>query len=243
MKNIVIIGASGHGSVVLDIIEKEGKYNVVGFIDTYKGKARLKNGYEILGGEDELPYLMEKFNFSAGIVAIGDNWIRKKLADRISAIVPNFRFVSTIHPQAIIGRDVRIGKGTVIMPGAIINSNSFIGNFCIINTNASLDHDGVMGGYSSLAPRASTGGHVHIGQFSAICLGANVIEGINIGHHTVVGAGSLVVDNIKSHVVAYGAPSKVVRSRDEGEPYLSKGKDPQSDLVIVHQSALLPPAI
>ncbi len=240
MKNIVIIGASGHGSVVLDIIEKEGKYNVVGFIDTYKGKARLLNGYEILGNEDELPYLMEKYNFSAGIVAIGDNWIRKKLADRISTIVPDFRFISTIHPQAIIGRDVRIGKGTVVMPGAIISSNSFVGNFCIINTNASLDHDGIMGDYSSLAPRASTGGHVHLGGFSAVCLGANVIEGINIGHHTVVGAGSLVVNDIRSHVVAYGAPAQVVRSREEGEPYLSKGKDPKSDLLIVHQSVRQP---
>lgn len=237
MKNIVIIGASGHGSVVLDIIEKEGKYNVVGFIDTYKGKVRLKNGYEILGGEDELPYLMEKFNFSAGIVAIGDNWVRKVLADRISKIVPEFRFVSTVHPQAIIGRDVRIGKGTVVMPGAIINSNSFVGNFCIINTNASLDHDGTMGDYSSLAPRASTGGHVCIGEFSAVCLGVNIIESINIGHHTVVGAGSLVVNDIESHVVAYGSPSQVVRSREKGEPYLSKGKDPKSDLVIEHQNA------
>lgn len=240
MKNIVIIGASGHGSVVLDIIEKESKYNVVGFIDTYKGKARLLNGYEILGNEDELPYLMGKYNFSAGIVAIGDNWIRKKLADRISTIVPDFRFIPTIHPQAIIGRDVRIGKGTVVMPGAIINSNSFVGNFCIVNTNASLDHDGIMGNYSSLAPRASTGGHVHLGEFSAVCLGANVIEGINIGHHTVVGAGSLVVNDIRSHVVAYGAPSQVVRSREEGEPYLSKGKDPKSDLLIVHQSVRQP---
>lgn len=236
MKNVVIIGASGHGSVVLDILEKEGKYNVVGFIDTYKGKARLKNGYEILGSEDELPLLMDKFNFSAGIVAIGDNWIRKVVADRISEIVPKFRFVSTIHPKSIIGRDVRIGKGTVVMPGAIINSNSFVGNFCIINTNASLDHDGIMGDSSSLAPRASTGGHVHLGEFSAICLGANVIEGINIGHHTIVGAGSLVVNDIKSHVVAYGAPSQIVRSREKGEPYLSKGKEPKSDLLIVHQS-------
>ena len=187
-----------------------------------------------------LPLLMEKFNFSAGIVGIGDNWIRKKLVDRISRIVPEFRFISTIHPQSIIGRDVQIGEGTVVMPGAIINSNSFIGNFCIINTNASLDHDGIMGDYSSLAPRASTGGHVHLGEFSAICLGANVIEGINIGHHTVVGAGSLVVNDIKSHVVAYGTPSKVIRKRVKGEAYLSKEKDPKIDLTIVHQNVRQP---
>ena len=236
MKNIVIIGASGHGSVVLDIVEKEGKYNVVGFIDTYKGKASLINGYEILGSEDELPFLMDKFNFSAGIVAIGDNWTRKKLVDRILKIVPSFHFISTIHPQAIVGRDVRIGKGTVVMPGAIVNSNSCIGNFCIINTTSSLDHDCIMGDFSSLAPRASTGGHVHIGEFSAICLGANIIEGINIGHHTVIGAGSLVVGHVKSHVVAYGTPSKVIRKREEGESYLSQEKEPKTDLIIVHQN-------
>jgi len=235
MKNIVIFGASGHGSVVLDIIEKEGKYKVVGFIDTYKGKARLNNGYEILGSEEELPALMDKFNFSAGIVTIGDNWIRKKVVDKISKIVPEFSFVSTVHPNATIARDVHIGEGTAIMPGVIINSNSFIGKFCIVNTNASLDHDGIMGDYSSLAPRASTGGNVHIGEYSAICLGANVIEGINIGHHTVIGAGSLVVDNIKNHVVAYGSPAQIVRTRKEGEAYLAKEKSSKSNMLIIHK--------
>ncbi len=235
MQNVVIIGASGHGSVILDIIEKEGKYSVVGFIDTYKGKARLNNGYEILGSEDELPHLMDKFNFCSGIVAIGDNWIRKKLVDRVLKIAPDFDFISTVHPQSIIGRDVKIGEGTAVMPGAIINSNSLIGNFCIVNTTASLDHDCVMGDFSSLAPRASTGGHVHVGEFSAIGLGANIIEGINIGHHTVIGAGSLVVKHIKSHVVAYGTPSNVVRKREEGEAYLSKEKESKTELTVVHQ--------
>ncbi|MBT8184546.1 MAG: transferase, partial [Eudoraea sp.] len=41
MNNIVIIGASGHGSVVLDCIEQENKYNLVGFVDSFK-----KRGYK-----------------------------------------------------------------------------------------------------------------------------------------------------------------------------------------------------
>ncbi|MEO9892771.1 acetyltransferase [Aurantibacter sp.] len=236
MKNIVIIGASGHGNVVLDIIEKEADFNVIGFIDTYKEKCRLANGYQVLGTEDELPYFIDKFNITAGIVAIGDNWIRKKVVDKIIEIVPNFEFVSSAHPQAVIGRDVTIGVGTIIMPGAIVNSNAQIGDFCIVNTNASLDHDSVMGDYSSLAPRASTGGHVNLGAFSAICLGASVIEGITIGAHTVVGAGALVVNNIESHVVAYGAPSQIIRERQVGEPYLAKNKDSKSELVVIHKN-------
>ena len=55
MKNIVIFGSSGHGSVVLDCIENEGKDKVVGFIDSTKKKGSKQNGYEILGTEYDLP--------------------------------------------------------------------------------------------------------------------------------------------------------------------------------------------
>ncbi len=43
MKNIVIIGASGHGSVILDCIEKENKYNLLGFVDSFKKKGIKQN--------------------------------------------------------------------------------------------------------------------------------------------------------------------------------------------------------
>ncbi|NAS14359.1 acetyltransferase [Poritiphilus flavus] len=226
MNNIIIFGASGHGSVVLDCIEQEGKYQVIGFVDSFKKKGRLQNGYEILGNEHDLPVLMEKFNLHGGIIAIGDNWTRKIIADKISKIVPNFNFITAIHPTAIIGKDVTIGKGVVIMPGTIVNANCQIEDFCILNTNSSLDHDGKMEEYSSLAPRVCTGGNLQLGKFSAICLGANVIESITIKQHTVVGAGSLVIDDIDSHVLAYGSPAKAVRIRAVGEKYLTAGKVP-----------------
>ena len=226
MKNIVIFGASGHGSVVLDCLEQEGKYNVIGFVDSFKKKGKRQNGYEILGNEYDLPYLMEKFNLFGGIVAIGDNWTRKIITDKIFKIAPDFNFISTIHPSATIGKDVTIGRGVAIMPRAVINTNCVIADYCIVNTNASLDHDSHMGMYSSLAPRVSTGGNLDLGKYSAICLGANIIENITIKEHTVVGAGALVIDDMDSHVVAYGAPAKVIRIRAVGEKYLSSGKMP-----------------
>jgi sugar O-acyltransferase (sialic acid O-acetyltransferase NeuD family) len=221
MQNIIIFGASGHGSVVLDCIEKEGKYNVIGFVDSFKKKGTKLNGYEVLGSEYDLPYLLEKYAVIGGIVAIGDNWIRKSIVERILKIAPEFSFITAIHPSANIGLDVEIGKGTVVMPGVTINSNSVIGNFCILNTNASLGHDGFMSNYSSVAPRVCAGGNLILGEGSSICLGVNIIENISIGKHTVVGAGALVLGNIDSNVVAYGAPAIKIRDRITGEPYLS----------------------
>tara|TARA_R110001583_G_scaffold118216_3_gene269488 strand:+ start:67754 stop:68506 length:753 start_codon:yes stop_codon:yes gene_type:complete len=227
MQNVIIFGASGHGSVVLDCLEKEGKYNVIGFIDSYKKKGSRINGYQVLGSEFDLPYLINRFNITGGLVAIGDNWIRKLIVDRIIKIIPNFNFVNTIHPKAILGKDVLLGCGNVLMPGAIINANSVIHDFCIINTNSSLGHDGIMESYSSLAPSVCSGGNLFLGQFTAVSLGVNIINGIEIGKHSVIGAGSLVVENFGDNIVAYGSPAKVIRKRVIGEPYLSTSKKQQ----------------
>lgn len=234
MQNVVIFGASGHGSVVLDCIEKEGKYNVVGFIDSFKKKGISVNGYPILGTEYDLPFLIDKYNLYGGIVAIGDNWIRNTMVERIDKICPNFMYVSVVHPGAEVGKDVQIGAGTVIMPGVIVNANSFIGNFCLLNTNSSLGHDGFMQNFSSLAPKSCTGGNFNLGKYSAICLGANIIDAISIGQHTVVGAGSLVVGNLESNILAFGAPAKKIRDREVGEPYMS-GRKRKPDVIPLYR--------
>lgn len=221
MKNVLIIGASGHGSVILDSIERSGEYQVIGFIDSFKPKGNKINGYEILGNESDFPYLIEKFNIYGGIVAIGDNWTRSRVVNRITHIFPDFKFITVIHPLAIVGKDVSIGPGSVFMPGAVVNTSSVVGNHCIINTNSSLGHDGKMENFSSLASGVTLGGNCYIGRYSAISLGAKVIENVTILDHTVIGAGSLVLDDMPGYSVAYGSPAKVIRKRKPGEQYLS----------------------
>ena len=228
MQNIVIFGASGHGSVVLDCIEQEAKYKVVGFIDSFKKKGTEINGYTVLGSEHDLPLLISKHQIFGGIVAIGDNWTRNLVVDRILKIVPEFNFVSAVHSNAQIGKDVQIGKGSVVMPGVTINANAIIGNHCILNTNSSLDHDGFMNNYSSLAPNVCVGGNFILGRGSAICLGTNIIENITVGEYSIIGAGSLLVGNVSSCLVVYGAPAKIVRKRIPSEPYLSGNKNSSS---------------
>lgn len=221
MKNIIIFGASGHGSVVLDIIESEGQFQPVGFIDSYKRKGIVIHGYEIIGNEYDLPFLIEKLNIYGGIVAIGDNWSRKIMVNRILKIVPRFHFINAIHPAAVIGKNVQIGQGTVIVPGTIVNANAQIGDHCILNTSSSLGHDSILSDFSSLAPRVCTGGALNLGVCSAISMGASVIENITIGKHSVVGAGALVLNDVPDYVVAFGSPAKVMRQRRIDDPYLA----------------------
>ncbi|MFS4468511.1 acetyltransferase [Maribacter sp. 2210JD10-5] len=222
MENIIIFGASGHGKVVADCIEKQGKFRIVGFVDSSRKRGLSHIGYPILGSEKDLPYIMSAYNIRGGVVAVGDNWSRKLFVDKINKIVPDFRFITVIHPSAVVGKNVCIGRGTVIMPGAIINAGSLIENHCFLNTKSSLGHDGIMGNFSSLASNVCTGGNLILGSFSAISLGCSVIENIEIGSHTVIGAGALVLKHIPSNVVAYGSPAETICERKIGQSYLGK---------------------
>ena len=158
--------------------------------------------------------------YVAGIITIGDNWSRKIVYDCIISQIPDFKFVNAIHPSTIIGMNVKLGIGIVIMAGCIINPNSIVGDFCFFATGAQLEHDCTIGNFASISAGSITGGKVNIGKYSAITLGVIIMDRLNIGENTVVGSGSLVTKDLPDNVVAYGTPAKIIRTRNPGEKYL-----------------------
>jgi len=214
----VIFGAGGHAKVIVDIIERQGIYTISGFLDDYKEPKSEIYGYEVLGGKD---FIREEVgDVSAGIVALGDNWLRKTVVEEIKRIKPNFRFISAIHPSSSVGRGVIIQEGSVVMAGSIINSDAEIGEHCIINTKSSVGHDAILSDFVTVAPNATVAGGSKIGECTTMSMSSSVIHGKEIGAHTVIGAGATVLDNIPSFVVAYGTPAKVIRTRVESDRYL-----------------------
>jgi len=94
--NIVVIGSSGHAKVVIDIIEKEDKYSIVGLIDTFKEIGETSFGYRILGSEQSLPKLFQSYNLCGGFIAIGDNWQRYLMAKKIKKM---FCILNVLYSQ------------------------------------------------------------------------------------------------------------------------------------------------
>lgn len=219
MKNIIIIGSLGHSKVVIDIIESAKEFKIIGLCDRFRIGEETE-GYKVLGKEEDLPELIEKYSVDAVIIAIGDNFTRSKVSSSIKKICPNLEFASAIHPNASIAKNVIIGKGSMIMSGVIINSRSVVGESCILNTASSFDHDSILADFASIAPGVTIGGNCKIDKLSAIGIGATLSNNINIGKETLIGAGSTVMNDIDSFVVAYGTPAKVIRDRKSGEKYL-----------------------
>lgn len=220
MENIVLFGAGLHASYCIDIIKKEGKYNIIGITDSVKEIGTESFGYKIIGRQEQLGELIAKYNIHAGIITIGDNWSRKIVYDSIKNQIPEFKFVNAIHPSTIIGMNVKLGIGIVIMAGCIINPNAVVGDFCFFATGAQLEHDSIIGDFASISAGSITGGKVSIGKYSAVALGVVIMDRLNIGENTVVGSFSLVAKDLPGNVLAYGNPAKIIRTREHGEKFL-----------------------
>jgi sugar O-acyltransferase (sialic acid O-acetyltransferase NeuD family) len=220
MENIVLVGSSGHTKVVIDVVEKEGRYRIAGLIDDFRSVGEKTLGYSIIGAQPDLPALLSQYSLAGIIVAIGDNALRAELSERAGALCPGLPFAVAVHPGACIAKASTVGPGSVVMAGCVLGPCSAIGRSCILNTKASLDHDSVMEDYSSLAPGVTTGGNCRICRCAAVGIGAIVRHGITVGQHSVVGAGATVLRDVEPFSVAYGTPARKIREREKGEKYL-----------------------
>ena len=218
---IVVIGAAGHGLAVADAILANGCFTLIGFIDEDLSRSENLGIAPVIGRNADLPHFIDKFGINAVVVAIGDNFVRKLVTEKIRNLAPiDVAFPSVIHPAATIGRKASIGEGSVILAGAVVGPGAVVGNGCLVNTGACLDHHGRMGDYASLSQGAILGGGVIIGEGSAVCTGATINHGKIVGKWSVVGAGALVLDDVPHSVLSYGIPADVHRSRKPNERYL-----------------------
>ena len=187
-------------------------YKIIGIVDKKKNISYKKNKLNYLG---DIKYFFKNYNKSQknleGIITVGFNFSRKKIAQEINKINPNFKWSILTHPSCIISKLSKISEGTVIVAGTIINNHSFIGKHCLINTGSLIDHDNKFNNYSSCGPGVITGGNVKVGECSHIGIGSTIKHGIQIGQNTLVGGHSFVNKNCKNNSVYYGIPIKKIK--------------------------------
>lgn len=208
-----IFGAGGHGKVVFDILKSQG-IHVDGFVD---GKESLAPVFDVPVFNREVLHLESKFNV---VVAIGANHVRMEVVNGISRDFPNAKFINAIHATASVSPFSKIGQGSVVAAGAILGPSTILGDHVVINTGAQVDHDCTIGDFATIAPGAVLGGTVTVGKGTYVALRTAVKHGLSIGPWSVIGAGALVMSDVKGNVVAYGSPCKVVRARNQNDPYL-----------------------
>lgn len=193
-----LYGASGHAKVIMDILEAN-QIKIEGLIDDNP------EVNELLG----YPVFHQRNDLSPLIISIGNNQIRKKIAEKLDV-----EFGTVIHPSAVVSPSAKIGEGTVIMPGAVINADAVIGKHCIINTGSTIDHECVIEDYCHIAPGVNISGCTTVGEGTWVGVGSCVIQCLHIGKNCMIGAGSVVVKDIPDSVIAFGNPCRVIKKNE-----------------------------
>jgi acetyltransferase EpsM len=190
--------------VLLDVIERQGRYRVVEVLDDCLAAGTMVSGVAVSGGRDRLAEL-GSHGIRAGVIAIGDNETRETLADLASGA--GLRFLQAIDPSGDIARGVPIGEGTFAARGAIVNVGCSVGAHVILNTACTVDHDSTVGPFAHLSPGVHVSGGCTIGARSHVGIGASVAQGLVIGEDAIVGAGSVVLGDVSPGATVVGVPA------------------------------------
>lgn len=188
MEDIIIVGYGGHAKSVIDCIERQKKYNIIGYTDEIDRRGR----YPYLGTDDVLQEYYNRGTQNAAICIgyLGKGNVREALYEKTKKI--GYRLPIIVDPSAIISETAEITEGTFIGKGAIVNAEAKIGKMSIINTKALIEHECVVGDFVHIAVGAVLCGQVKVGIASFIGANATVIQCQEIGDRRIIPAGMTV---------------------------------------------------
>jgi len=192
MKEIILIGGGGHCKSVIDVIEHDGSFKIIGIVDKSNLIGTNVLGHEIIASDDDLSKLAKKHKYA--IVSIGQiesPILRIQLYD--TAIKAGFILPSIISPNAYVSKYAKLGSGTIIMNHAVVNANASIGDNCIVNTKALIEHDCSISNHCHISTNATINGGATIESGCFIGSNSTTKELAKITKNSFIKAGSLVV--------------------------------------------------
>ncbi len=206
---VILLGAGGHAKVVLDLL-RALDHRVLGVCDPLLTDQNISRWRDlpVLGSDEAVNrHSPDSIMIANGAGSLPGRYLRRRLHDQF--VGSGYRFVTLVHPSALLGSGVELGQGVQIMAGVIVQADTAIGNDVILNTGSRIDHDGLIGDHVHVAPGAVISGGVMVSDGCHIGPGSVIIQGVKLGMGAVVGAGTTVLSDIKAHCQVTGQPPRI----------------------------------
>ena len=206
INGLILIGAGGYASSVIDTINITKEYEIVGFIDDFKVGEYF--GKPIFGNDiRKIPNYKDYCYF----VSIGNLDIRKAWFEKIKNLGLNT--VNIIDQSAIISDNVKIGTGNFVGKGVIINIDTIIGDDNLINTKALIEHGCRIGSHTRISTNSTLNGDVKVED--EVYFGSSAVANgqLSIGRNSVVGSGAVVISDVEEYTTVVGVPAKVIKRK------------------------------
>jgi sugar O-acyltransferase (sialic acid O-acetyltransferase NeuD family) len=197
-----IVGAGGHGKVVLDaLILSREKWKIV-----VRDDSEIMHGKSILGYAIVFPSTPQEIVGQRFHVAIGETRARREIFERCIALkaLP----LTIKHPSAYVSSFSDIGAGSYVGAKGVVDPDVLIGKGVIINDGAIIAHDCSIGDFCHIAPNVTLGGSVTIGNAVLIGSAATVLPGITVGSGAIIGSGAVVTKHVGPGEIWVGVPAR-----------------------------------
>lgn len=211
IKRVAIIGA-GRGLVqILDIIFNSTQYIPVCIYDDTPEKQNafffnipvvgLVNPIEILNDFEN-----NKFDLIINSVSTSIEF-RKSIFKKLKAY--QIPFANLVHKNAIIGFNVNLGEGNVILADVVVGASTIIGNDNFISSKCNIEHHNILANHITFGPNVVTSGSVEISDEVKFGTGIFIEPKITIGENSIISSGSIITRNIPSNTIVMNESSNL----------------------------------
>lgn len=206
MRRAVIVGAGGFGREIaeqLADLPPDHDVTIGGFLDDNPGALNgLPEGLPLLGAIDSYPLGPQDHL----IIAVGDPSLRSILAARLKD--RGARFMTLVHPTAVVARTARLATGCVVGPHAYVGPHTHLGEMAVVNIYGSLGHDARIGDFSVLSPYATLNGGALLEREVFLGTHSTITGGRRVGERAKVAAGAVVYQDVEPRALAAGNPAR-----------------------------------
>ncbi|UTW67109.1 acetyltransferase [bacterium SCSIO 12643] len=210
MNRIAVFGAGGFGREVLMLINQinrvEKKWDFIGFFDDGHEKGTLVNGYEVLGGIEDLKMVKDSISL---VLGVGSPKVKKDVLVQLNQNTM-LSYPTLIHPNVEIGENYKMGNGCIITAGCILTENFELGDFVTLNLCCTVGHDAVIKNYCSFMPNVNISGETFFSEGVYVGTSATIINQKKIGEWVTVGAGAVIIRDVPNKVTVVGNPGRVL---------------------------------
>lgn len=244
-KKLIIIGASGHGKVLLDIALKTG-YEVLGFLDDDKSKKTLA-GYPVLGTTEQAwDYFNQSNNLDfkgqelqsdaegqkAKTYAKAELYCQNQCQagendNKFCRMDTGIWFVIGIGSNGIREKIDRLFENrpipwaTLVHPSAVLGTGVRLGEGTVVMANAVINPFASVGRHCIINTAAVVEHDNRIEDYVHISPGAILAGTVRVGESTHIGAGAVIRNNLNiERQCTVGAGTVVVKDIIEPGTYV-----------------------
>jgi len=218
VERIAIIGAGDGAIQIIDCLNKLSTQKAVMLFDDNKSLHGKKvAGVPIIGNVDyeKISGLFSENEFDKLIISVSTSIsFREKAFDNLVKL--NVPFTNVIHPSTVIGSNVKIGVGNVILANCHIGACAKISNNNFISAYCSIEHHNELYNHCSFGPGVLTSSKVKIKDRVRFGTGIFIEPHITIGEDSVIGSGAIITKDIPPKTMVKTQINYIMRERPSG---------------------------